>query len=209
MSAEYVVKQMSWKTAELKDREFAGYAAAYGNIDLDGDVLVKGVFAQSIEEDFPRKRIKVLAFHRHPVGLPLEMREDKTGLWVKARISETAAGDELLTLMRDEVVDTMSVGFNIMPDGYSFDKEGHRLIKRGQLKEFSPVVFPANELAVIQQVKEHTPREIERVLREAGLSRSEAKAIVSGGVAGLRDAEESEAAELLSLVNKFRNVLEK
>mgnify|MGYP000867376569 CR=1 FL=1 len=42
--------------------------------------------------------------HAQPIGIPVEMREDAKGLWVKARVSKTALGDEaLVELMRDSV----------------------------------------------------------------------------------------------------------
>ena len=41
--------------------------------------------------------------HAQPIGIPVEMREDAKGLWVKVRVSKTALGDEALELMRDSV----------------------------------------------------------------------------------------------------------
>jgi len=49
-------------------------------------------------------------------------------------------------------------------------------------------------------------REIERVLREAGCSRTIAKSIVANGVKGLRDAER-EADELMDLINELRGLV--
>ena len=76
------------------ERTFEGYAAAYGNADSDNDIIEQGAFAKSIKEAFPAKSIKVLWQHdaRQPIGLPVEMREDSRGLWVKSRISRTAKG---------------------------------------------------------------------------------------------------------------------
>ena len=80
------------------ERTFEGYAAAYGNADSDNDIIEQGAFAKSIKEGFPSKSIKVLWQHdaRQPIGLPVEMREDSRGLWVKSRISKTAKGDEAI-----------------------------------------------------------------------------------------------------------------
>jgi HK97 family phage prohead protease len=183
---------MELKTFELKDvtteeRTFTGYAAAYGNEDSDGDIIELGAFADSIKAG--RDKIKILWQHKsqEPIGIPVEMREDSNGLWVKGKISKTARGDEAMELMKDGVVSAMSVGFIINDADY--DEKGRRRIKSGRLMEFSLVTFPANEKAVIQSVKEVNEREIERVLREAGVSRAMAKTIVSTGVKGLRDAE--------------------
>ena len=187
---------MEVKTFDLKDigteeRTFTGYAAAYGNTDSDGDIIEMGAFDESIKQN--RDKIKILWQHKsqEPIGIPLEMREDEKGLWIKGKISKTARGDEAMELMRDGVISAMSVGFMI--DQADYDEEGRRRIKSGRLMEFSLVTFPANEQAVIQSVKEVNEREIERVLREAGVSRAMAKTIVSSGVKSLRDAERDTA----------------
>ncbi len=137
------------------ERTFEGYAAAYGNLDTDGDIIESGAFAKSIKEGFPAGRIKVLWQHRAdmPIGLPVEMREDSKGLWVKARISRTEKGEEALQLLRDKVIDRMSVGFSIPSGKTGFDANGTRRIYEGKLYEFSLVTWPANDQAVITGVK--------------------------------------------------------
>ena len=82
------------------------------------------------------------------------MVEDSKGLYVEGKISKTRLGDEALELMRDGVVDRMSIGFSI-PNGKSDwdDSMMVRRIKEVKLFEFSPVTFPANEAAVITSVK--------------------------------------------------------
>lgn len=151
---------MEFKSVALKEssvdmdaRTFQGYAATW-DLDQVADVIHPGAFAKSIREAFPAKRIKVLWQHRDPIGIPTEMREDDKGLWVKGRISKTALGDEALELMRDEVVDRMSIGFSIPAGKAEMDGDGIRHIKEVKLMEFSPVTFPANENAVITGVKQ-------------------------------------------------------
>jgi uncharacterized protein len=140
---------------DVEQRTFEGYAAAYGNVDTDNDIIERGAFAKSIQEGFPSGRIKVLWQHRAdmPIGLPIEMREDDRGLYVKARISRTEKGEEALQLMRDGVIDRMSVGFSIPGGKAEVDKAGVRHIYEGKLYEFSVVTWPANDQAVITGVK--------------------------------------------------------
>jgi HK97 family phage prohead protease len=136
-------------------RTFEGYAAAYGNTDSDNDVIEQGAFAKSIKEGFPAKRIKVLWQHKAdmPIGLPIDMREDSKGLWVKSRISKTAKGDEAIELMRDGVIDRLSVGFSIPGGKSAIDGQGIRHIYEGKLFEYSLVTWPANDQAIITGVK--------------------------------------------------------
>ncbi len=200
-------KFMEFK-GDIDKRTFEGYAAAYGNIDADGDIIERGAFSKSIADDFPAGRIKILWRHNDPIGIPVEMREDDHGLFVVGKISKTALGNDALELMKDKVVDRMSVGFNMPEGSASWDKDGIRHIHHGALKEFSVVPFPANDSAIITAVKELTPREVERVLREAGLTKAQAQKVALRGVAGLREADQ-DAVEMQEIINLLKNYREK
>jgi polyhydroxyalkanoate synthesis regulator phasin len=108
--------------------------------------------------------------------MPTVMLEDSKGLYVEGKISKTVLGDEALELMRDGVVDRMSIGFSI-PQGKAYydEEEQVRKIKEIKLYEFSPVTFPANEMAVVTGVKN---LELIRQLASGGeLSQEEMKAL--------------------------------
>ena len=145
----YELKESS---VDMDERTFKGYASTWDE-DQVGDVIHQGAFIKSINEAFPAKRIKVLWQHDEPLGMPVEMREDDYGLYVKGKISKTRLGDEALELMRDGVVDRMSIGFMIPQGKSDYDENGVRHIREVKLMEFSPVTFPANEAAIITGVK--------------------------------------------------------
>jgi HK97 family phage prohead protease len=88
-----------------------------------------------------------------PIGKPIAMREEAGGLWTKSRISKTTAGNDAIELLRDGVVDKLSVGFSIPGGKSQIDKQGIRRIYEGKLFEYSPVTWPANDQAVITGVK--------------------------------------------------------
>lgn len=180
-------KSVAFKADDIEGRTFKGYASTYDK-DLGGDIIVPGAFAKTLSER--AVRVKVLWQHSEPIGRPLMMREDDKGLYVEAQISKTRLGDEALELMRDGVIDQMSIGYSVPQGKSEYNQDGNRVIKELKLYEFSAVTFPMNEAAIITGVKSLSYKEIERVLREAGLSRSQAKAIASGGVGNLREAEE-------------------
>ena len=170
---------MQVKSFSLKDggvdidaRTFEGYASTWDK-DLVGDIIMPGAFTKSINEAFPAKRIKVLWNHGEPIGMPIEMREDERGLFVKGKISKTARGDEVLELMRDSVVDTMSIGFTI-PAGKSELSGDVRIIREVRLMEFSPVTFAANPMAAITDVKR-----LGEMLRAQELSEQDKKYLAS------------------------------
>lgn len=139
-------------TVDLDERTFSGYASAFEE-DQVGDIIHQGAFLKSINEAFPAGRIKVLWQHSEPLGMPIKMREDSYGLYVKGKVSKTRLGDEALELMRDGVIDRMSIGFMIPQGKSDYDEDGKRHIREVKLMEFSPVTFPANEAAIITGVK--------------------------------------------------------
>lgn len=152
INKSFIIKQGN---VNITERTFEGYAATWDKDQVD-DIIHPGAFTKSINEAFPAGKIKVLWQHNHfePIGMPIEMREDTYGLWVKAKVSNTRLGDEALELMNDGVVDKMSIGFTIPMGKSEYDPEnGIRHIREAKLMEFSPVTFPANEGAVITGVK--------------------------------------------------------
>lgn len=203
---------MEYKSVAFKadidetERTFTGYASTF-DLDLGGDIIERGAFAETLGNK-PNK-VKILWQHdiRSPIGRPTVMREDEVGLYVEGRISKTTLGNDAMQLLMDGVIDSMSIGFMIPEGAQETRDDGIRYIKQVDLMEFSLVTLPMNQAAVITAVKSLHPKEIERVLREAGLSRSQAKAIATAGVKNLREADEQnvEEAEALAALSASIN----
>jgi HK97 family phage prohead protease len=153
---EFKALKFDDSNVNLENRTFMGYASTFGNVDEVGDIIERGAFKKSIKERGPNgsNQIKVLWQHNEPLGIPLKMYEDENGLYVEGKVSKTRLGDEALELMKDGVVDKMSIGFSIPKGKMEWDdKTGVRKIKEVKLFEFSPVTFPANEQASITGMK--------------------------------------------------------
>jgi HK97 family phage prohead protease len=148
---EYQVKSFDFEVKATNNNEFEGYASVFDNIDSHRDVIEKGAFAKTIKEN---KRVKILWQHDpwSPIGKPIAMSEDSKGLHVKGKISETELGKQAIILMKDGVIDELSIGFNTIKDDWD-SKAQVRRIKEVKLWEFSPVTFASNELANITGVK--------------------------------------------------------
>lgn len=145
--AEYNVKS--------DGRTIEGYASTFGPPkDLVGDIIDAGAFKKTIREGGPPKgkRIKMLWMHRSPLGMPVKMAEDSTGLHVEGRVTRTGFGSDCLAYVADGVVDRLSIGYNIVKDRYDKETETRHL-KELILNEFSPVIFPANPRAAILGLK--------------------------------------------------------
>ena len=189
---EHKAIQFKADDVDSDKRVISGYASTY-DLDQGGDLIVRGAFQKTLETG--ASRVKVLWQHdsKTPIGRPNRMTEDENGLYVESYIAKTRQGDEALELAREGIIDSMSIGYMVNDSEYKDD--GIRLIKELTLMEYSLVTWPMNESAVITGVKSLEPREIERVLREAGLSRSQAKAVACAGVKSLREADQERADE--------------
>lgn len=195
------------KASEEETGVFEGFASTFGNVDSDNDVITSGAFTDSIKKRMP----KMLYQHdmRQPIGVYTDIKETSSGLMVKGKVSNTAQGKDIITLLKDGVIDSMSVGF--VTNDYDYDnKTNIRIIKSLELYEISLVTFPANEQAKITNVKSAdeitTIRDFERFLRDAGFSQKKAKTYASRGFIDdeeiQRDVELEELKDFIKNLNK-------
>lgn len=100
---------------------------------------------QSIED------VKLFWNHDEPIGKVVEGRETEAGFEITAYISETPRGEEILTLLRDGVLNKFSVGFIPVENERNDNVVVRTLV---DLKEVSVVPFPAYSGANISEVRE-------------------------------------------------------
>lgn len=185
---------------------FEGYASVFDVEDFDGDVISKGAFTKAVTKAQNGKMPKMLWQHNPSmiVGKFTEMTETDQGLFVKGQlIQEVQKGAEAYALMKEGVLDAMSVGFNITQA--TNRKGGGRDIADLELWEISLVTWGANPEALISNVKGiETEREFEKFLRDSGFSKKEACAIASRGFKAKSDRDD---AELVKTVNEIINKL--
>ena len=150
---EYKAVSFELENADEKTGEFSGHASVFGNVDDGGDIVEKGAFAKTIAEDFAR--IKILSQHDQcelPIGKPLELREDDKGLFIRGKISDTQKGRDIQTLLKDGVLNELSIGYDAVD--YSVDEStGIRHLKQIKLWEVSIVTWAMNDQATIDDVK--------------------------------------------------------
>ncbi len=147
-------KTLRFEFKEINEDEgtFSGYASTFTEVpDSYGDVVDRGAFKKTIREN--RGRIKILWNHlvNEPIGKPLEMREDDTGLFVRGKLSlGVQRAREVLALMKDGIINEMSIGYDAITDTIV---KGVRHLKEVRLYDVSPVTFAANPAAAILDVK--------------------------------------------------------
>jgi uncharacterized protein len=174
-------KYMSFAEAGVKadeaveKREVSGYASTFEppeRRDAYGDIVAPGAFSESIAKHITgERRIKLLSEHSDPIGPVLELEEDAKGLKIRARVTPTTLGNDVLALIKDGVVDSFSIGFWMR--GYELldTPQGQvRRITKAELVEVSAVAFPANKYATIEEVKaapSSTPTAEQKALQAA------------------------------------------
>jgi HK97 family phage prohead protease len=146
---EHLNQHLEIKSLE-QDGSFEGIAAAYGNVDSQGDRIEPGTFKAAEGEQIP-----LLFAHKtdQPIGFAT-VTETAQGLLVKGKLLlDTVAGSEAYSRLKAGVLKSLSVGFVLPKEGFSI-KAGIRVISKAILKEISLVVFPANPLAAVTAVKD-------------------------------------------------------
>jgi HK97 family phage prohead protease len=133
--------------ADVEERTIIGLAVPFdGEADLGGGVMERFVpgAIESVED------VKLFYDHSDPIGKVVEGRDTEAGYEIRAKVSETPRGDEILTLMRDGVLNKFSVGFFPVET----EREGSTIIrKKVDLREVSVVAIPAFAGANITEVR--------------------------------------------------------
>ena len=165
-NSTYKIKTQSLgvKDLNLEKREVAMYLSHFGNVDSDGDLLVKGCFKKSLYEkgvDSPSNRkIAFLRYHNWemPIGKFTKLEEDEIGLFAVGQLGNSTLGNDALLDYQDGIIREHSIGFKYIQDKIkwiedsSMENGGYYLISEVALWEGSAVTFGANELTPVVQV---------------------------------------------------------
>jgi HK97 family phage prohead protease len=193
--------------------KFSGYASVFNGVDSYGDTIKKGAFAETLKAGAPKM------FFNHawdmPIGKWTTVKEDDHGLFVEGELTPgLGLASDVGAAMKHGTLDGLSIGGMLRKGDFEETKAGRLIHKWSSLMEVSPVVFPADGAARIHlsSVKSidfeallpecKTERDIERLLRDAGLGKWEAMAIVSRAKAIFdgRDAPEDAEAKTTALI---------
>lgn len=136
-----------------------GYASLFGEVDLGGDLVMKGAFAESLRRRGPGK-IRMLFQHdpAQPIGVWDEIREDTLGLRVRGRLMlGVERAREVWALLREGAIDGLSIGFKA-ERAVRDPRRGVRRLEKIDLWEVSVVTFPMLPQARVSDVKSrHSP----------------------------------------------------
>ncbi len=205
-----------------EDGTFEGYGSVFGNVDSYGEKVMPGAFVGSLNKH-RREGSSVLMLWQHnpdePIGVWEDLAEDSKGLWGKGQlILEVQKAREVHALMKRKAIGGLSIGYReikVTPDG------NIRNLEELDLKEISPVAFPANSRARIQSVKSEAMQELARrfrdgepiqikefedSLRDAGFPKSAAVSIASHGFSKVirSESEGDQAKEAAAFLKALR-----
>lgn len=127
-----------------------GYGSIFGNVDSDGDIINKGAYKKTIQEN--GSRVKYLYQHDmdKPIGKMVHLEEDDKGLVFEAQVPKTRLGMDVIELMKAGVITENSVG--ILPIQKGMNGQ-YRELNEVKLFEVSAVTLAANDQAMIVDVK--------------------------------------------------------
>lgn len=164
-----------------------GYGSVFGVRDTYDDVIASGAFVDSLKEHKAAGTMPAMLWQHdpgEPIGVWTDMVEDEKGLRVIGKLAlETVRGKEAHALLKLGALNGLSIGF--MSKQWSYDRETEiRTLTELDLWEVSLVTFPANGKARVTGVKSspddiNAPKDAERFLREAGISKADATALVA------------------------------
>lgn len=145
---EIETRDLVAESIDFEERTVTGIAVPYGQqANIGGqyfEEFVPGAI-RSIED------VKLFYAHEEPIGKIINGRDEERGYVITAKVSDTPRGNEVLTLMRDGVLNKFSVGFIPLES----QRDGQTVTRTSvDLKEVSVVPFPAFAGASIENVRE-------------------------------------------------------
>ena len=156
MGKQFKTQELAeFKMADTGNGSFSGYASTFGNYDSTKEAVVKGAFADTLEQFKANGFIalnhdwngEAIAFVKNAV-------EDDKGLFVECEFHSTTKAQEIRKIMQERAAagksNRMSIGYRVVKS--SPTAQGKQL-EQIKLYEASIVNVPANELASITNVK--------------------------------------------------------
>lgn len=225
----FLHKTLSLTDVDLKIQgdsgTFEGYASKWGGVDSYGDTIVKGAFVDTLKTN---GQPKLFLEHSWAMGgalLPIGKsvcEEDATGLYLRGELTPglSIAADVRAAMMHG-TIDGLSVGGLVKKGDYTETKTGRQINKWSNLMDVSVVAHPADgaariDLASVKNIDFEallpeckTERDIEKLLRDSGLGKWEAMAIVSRAKAifeGRDSPEEAEAKQFALVLDRIQKL---
>jgi HK97 family phage prohead protease len=203
------------KSASLTAFKFAsgdsgavtGYGSIFGNVDSYGQRVLPGAFAKSLTRHRAEGTRPLMLWQHNPgepIGRWTEFVEDNVGLRLSGDFNlNTTKGRDAREHVKAGDVSGLSIGYYVIAE-----RQNGLILELVELDlaEVSVVSFPANREARVGGVKFESLADIERVLRENGVTRGAAAKIAAGGWPALSGYPENDPSikQLLTILKASR-----
>jgi HK97 family phage prohead protease len=112
-----------YKTFELQVKDLdqklgivTGYFSAFDKVDSDRDIIRKGAFVKSIQENGPESKGRVKHLLNHdpskPLGLITVLKEDDYGLYYESKVGTHSLGQDFIKMVESGLIKEHSIGFS-------------------------------------------------------------------------------------------------
>lgn len=136
---------------DVKKGIVTGYFSSFDNMDSDGDVIRKGAFTKTINENFQRVRHLLDHDATKAVGKILLLQEDAKGLYYESKAGRHTLGRDFLLMVEDGLITEHSIGFVTIKQK---NMGGYNEISEVKLYEGSSLQgWGANEMTPITGMK--------------------------------------------------------
>lgn len=207
---------------------FKGHGAIFGNVDLGGDVIQAGAFANTLVEWKKDGMLpQLLWYHNNEeiIGEWTKMEEDEKGLYVEGKLwingeSRIERAVQAYNVIKSNSVKGLSIGYRAKEQDYQEQMDGSniRILKELKLYEVSIAPWAMNPMASVTGVKTMidtngdilSKREVEKILRDSGLSKKQALAFVAKGYDGIKrdaDLNDGDLLEILKSISKLSTTI--
>lgn len=145
--------EQSVKDVDTVQGIVSGYFSKFGNKDSDGDIIQKGAYTKTIQENF--KRIKHLLDHDRTkaVGVIQELKEDDYGLYYVSKAGRHTLGQDFLKMAEDGIITEHSVTIVPIKQKQSDELKANIITEVKMMEGSSLQFWGANEMTPIVGVK--------------------------------------------------------
>lgn len=135
--------------------EIEGYAARYGEADLNGDVIAPGAFTKTLRSRTAPVRMLYQHASEKPIGRWMELRSTRDGLIARGELLlSSQRAREVYALLKGGALDGLSIGYRTIRSGAA--RNGRRILE-AELWEVSIVTFPMAPRARLTRIGEAIP----------------------------------------------------
>jgi hypothetical protein len=146
------------KAAVSETGEFSGYANVFNIVDRGGDRVLPGAFDKDLDRFLREGFISWGHDWGQMIAMPVEAKEDATGLFLRAQFHSTEAAQEKRVITQERLAAGLSMGLSIGYDVGDFaivNEDGQRVreLKELTVWETGLVAVPMNQLSNVSAIK--------------------------------------------------------